>query len=312
MQGKDIVPQTALPRNGGQPHRIISLITALLVAAVALGSFAISYNALYDMAIRNGIVGPLAYVWPLLVDMSMIVFSLSVVNAYLHAETTWRQWGLVIIYTIATIAFNVLHAPSNLQARVIAAIAPVSLFFSFEILMSQLRSGVKRSTLFYSIGQLEHELEQKRSNFDTRLEQMRLRLRQRFDRERSALTTEIEQLQNDRTNKRSIIEKLDEQIEQKRLTIDQLEQEIEQLERSKNAAQIVQYDVLNAVNAEKLDGKQQALNRLLNFYRTNPYATLAEAGREIDRSKGTVSNYLAELEQAGLIHRNGDGIEVTT
>ncbi len=114
-------------------NKTISITTATLVFLVAIGSFSLSYSALRDVAIQNGIDESLAYIWPLLVDFSMIVFSLSVVNAYLQSETTWKQWGLVGVYTIATVSFNVAHAPHDLQAQVVAAIAPVSLFFSFAI-----------------------------------------------------------------------------------------------------------------------------------------------------------------------------------
>lgn len=262
-------------------NRIISLLTAALVFLVALGSFALSYTALKDLAIRNGINGSLAYIWPLLIDLALIVFSLSVVNSYLQSESTKKQWLLVGGYTIATIGFNIAHAPSNLQAQIVAAIAPVSLFFSFELLMHQLRSGVKRSSLVQSIAQLEQSFEQQRSTLEAEL-----------------------------NNMRSSVQELSQEIEQKRSIVVQLQDEIKELERSKMAVKIVQHDVLNEVNTDKLNAKEQALNVLLNFYRSNPHATLNEAGTVIERSKGTVSNYLNELEQAGLIHRNGEGIEV--
>jgi DNA-binding NarL/FixJ family response regulator len=141
-------------------NRFISITTAILVFLVALGSFALSYNALKDMALGNGITGWLSYIWPLLIDASLIVFSLAVVNAHLQGETVWKQWSLVGVYTLATIGFNVAHAPNNLQAQIVAAIAPVSLFFSFELLMSQLRDTVKRQRVIQSITQLSREVSQ--------------------------------------------------------------------------------------------------------------------------------------------------------
>jgi DNA-binding transcriptional regulator YiaG len=141
-------------------------MTALLVFLVALGSFALSYNALQDMATGNGITGWLSYIWPLLIDFSLIVFSLSVVNAYLQSESTWKQWSLVGIYTVATIGFNVAHAPNNLLAQIVAAIAPVSLFFSFELLMGQLRNSVKKHGITRSIGQLNQRYQAALQDFD--------------------------------------------------------------------------------------------------------------------------------------------------
>lgn len=259
-----------IPNSNNKIIRWIAGITAGLVFLLAIGSFTLSYANLRLMASDNGIAGWLSYVWPLLIDASLVIFSLAVVNAHLHSESTWKQWSLVGIYTIGTIAFNVLHAPDNWQSRTVAAIAPVSLFFSFEILMSQLKNSVKRSGIVQALEHLDNELEQRLLS----------------------------------------VQKLDNEIEHKRSSIVQLGNDIVELERSKKAASIVQYDVLNAVNDEKVNEKQLALNALLNFYRSNPDASLNEAGAAIERSKGTVSNYLNELEQAGLIYRNGQGVEV--
>lgn len=127
--------------------KLIAWLTSILFSLVAVGSFALSYNALRAIAIANGIPDNwLGDIWPLLVDFSLIVFSLAVVTAHLYSESTRKQWVLVTIYTIATVMFNMLHAPDNLLARVIATIPPISLFFSFELLMEQLRNSVMRKT----------------------------------------------------------------------------------------------------------------------------------------------------------------------
>jgi uncharacterized protein YerC len=137
--------------------KLISWVTAFLVFMLAVGSFALSYNALQDYASQHGITGLLSYVWPLLIDASLIVFSLAVVNAYLQSESTFKQWALVGVYTLATISFNVAHAPANLQAQIAAAIAPVSLFFSFELLMNQLKTSVTKHGLTHSIKELSQQ-----------------------------------------------------------------------------------------------------------------------------------------------------------
>ena len=50
--------------------------------------------------------------------------------------------------------------------------------------------------------------------------------------------------------------------------------------------------------------------RLLAFYADNPLATQAQAGTVVARSRQWVSAKLADLEAAGQIHRNGNGVEV--
>jgi len=158
MSGKSIVPQTALPRNGGQPHiKAINLLTALLVLSLAIGAFILSYHALLEMALTHGITGWLAYIWPLLIDASLVVFSLAVLRASLNGERTLYPWLLVSLYTIATIVFNILHAPADIVARIIAAVAPVSLFLSFELLMSMTRTEVTRAGLVQTVTELAQE-----------------------------------------------------------------------------------------------------------------------------------------------------------
>jgi hypothetical protein len=66
-----------------------------------------------------------------------------------------------------------------------------------------------------------------------------------------------------------------------------------------------------AVKAERDRlSKTAALGALLTVYQTDPNASMAQAGRAIGRSKTTVATYLDELEQAGRVHRNGDGVRV--
>lgn len=133
---------------------ILAWVTSALVLLITLISFVISYNALRDLNQQYGISGQLAgfdlsYLWPLLIDFSLLVFSLCVVTAHLYSESTWRQWSLVAGYTIATIAVNTVHVwpellPVTAIKVAIAVIPPVSLFFSFETLMGQLKASIKR------------------------------------------------------------------------------------------------------------------------------------------------------------------------
>jgi DNA-binding CsgD family transcriptional regulator len=133
----------------------------LLIAAI---SFTLSYHALRDIAQSHGFDGWLSYLWPLLIDFALVVFSLCVVTAHLHSESTWRQWALVALATITTITYNYLHAPANLIAQSVAIVPPVMLFFSFELLMSQLKASVARSThvqrLTHEVQQVTHEAQQ--------------------------------------------------------------------------------------------------------------------------------------------------------
>jgi DNA-directed RNA polymerase specialized sigma24 family protein len=145
----------------------IPTLTAWLVFLIALGSFVLSYNALKQVASDNGIGSWQSTIWPLLIDFSLIVFSLAVVRAHLESESTWYAWLLVGLYTVATVSFNVYHAPPGLAARLIAAVAPVSLFLSFELLMSQLKRHAQRQQLTLSLSQLAQEGSKAQAHNDT-------------------------------------------------------------------------------------------------------------------------------------------------
>lgn len=67
---------------------------------------------------------------------------------------------------------------------------------------------------------------------------------------------------------------------------------------------------LNAANRSRSEARQVALDALLNVYRDSPTVSYAEAGRQVGRSKSWVSAALTELESAGRIHRNGNGVKI--
>lgn len=133
-----------------KPNTILAWVTSTLVLAVATISFILSYHALQGVASANGLAGWLSFVWPLLVDFSLVVFSLCVVSAHLYSESTWKQWVLVSISTALTVFYNALYAyPEMLlplaQKLLVIGLPPIMLFFSFELLMSQLKNGIKRN-----------------------------------------------------------------------------------------------------------------------------------------------------------------------
>lgn len=135
--------------------RLIAVSTALLVLGIAIVSFTLSYNVLQKVAEENGVGARLSYLWPLLVDASLVTFSLAIVHAYLQSESPIKQWGLVGLYTLGTIAFNIAHADATIMSRIVAGIPPVSLFFSFEMLMRQFRLSIQRHEIACKIEEME-------------------------------------------------------------------------------------------------------------------------------------------------------------
>lgn len=85
-------------------------------------------------------------------------------------------------------------------------------------------------------------------------------------------------------------------------------------ERVQNTVLNVQDGVLNSAlasrNAQRAAEKTAAIDSMLVYLSNNPGASLADIGAHIGRSKGTVSNYVGELEATGAIRHNGHGLEV--
>ena len=133
--------------------KYIAPVTSVLVLIIAAMSFVLSYHALQTLSAANGMPYYLSLIWPLLIDFSLVVFSLCVVTAHLHGDSTWRQWGLIIGCTFCTIAYNYLHAPNTLIAQSIAVVPPIMLFFSFELLMMQLKNSIKRQSVTLELTQ---------------------------------------------------------------------------------------------------------------------------------------------------------------
>jgi len=145
--------------------KFIVWLTAVLVFLIAIGSFILSYNALYQVALSNGINVQLAYIWPLLVDAPLVVFSLCAIVVYLHNESTWQLWLLVAGYVIATMLFNIIHAYPQLLTPlttriIVTCVPPLSLLLSFEVLMTQLKNSITRNTKVQDLTQEVQQLTQ--------------------------------------------------------------------------------------------------------------------------------------------------------
>ena len=144
--------------------KVISSLAAVLVGLLAIGAFTLSYTSLRHLANAHGIDAGLTWLWPLLLDFAMIVFSLAVLRANLRNEKAVYPWILTAIYAgLATVA-NILDVtrlglPDVVIAGGVKALAPISLVLAFELLMSMMRAELKRANVINSIADLLAEAE---------------------------------------------------------------------------------------------------------------------------------------------------------
>jgi len=156
---QQIIPQDT------KNDKLLSRLAALagwLVGALAVLAFVLSYASLRHLAEANGTGWTLSWVWPLLLDFAMVVFSLAILRGNLRGERTWYPWTLTVIYAgLATVA-NVLDVmtlglPPAVIAAAVKAIAPLTLVLAFELLMQMVRAEVKRSALIVRTADLRAE-----------------------------------------------------------------------------------------------------------------------------------------------------------
>ena len=273
MSGTSIVPSDS--DSPKKYNRIIAWLTGLLTLLLALFSFILSFNSLSGLAAEHGISIPILF--PLVVEAGVIIFSLNALYRSIRGESTKWQWCLIIGSSLLAGVFNVLHAPSDLVSRVMASMPSLFLLLSFETFLGQIKLAVNRTKVVSSIEQLEAELQDKHSEIE------------HLNSEAERLTADVEKLETRQNILRSELAAL------------------RQEKRTLEASNLGKLDDANTVRAAN---KEQAVNALLDFYTENPQASLTVAGEAIGRSKSTVSTYLDELEIAGRIRRNGQGVEV--
>lgn len=287
-------------------NSIINRLTGWLVGLLAVIAFVISYNALRHVALDYGIPEQLSYVWPLLVDFALIVFSLAVLRASLFNERTVWPWTLIILSTVTTVAFNLIHAPLNRTAQVVAAVAPIILFLSFETLMAMVKNSVVRSGLIASIEQLketfknlEQQLLDRRTEADNLLNNLNEQLAQR--------QAEIDTIvAKHREEAEAAIAKLNASKQNAQKRLDTILADIEQRQQ-----ELAQLEQLQAERVQVDDGIAERRQRLLGILSEEGDIGATAFARRLGTARNTVYNDFAALEQTGVIHKNGNGWKVT-
>jgi hypothetical protein len=126
-----------------RPLRWIHRATTVGVIGLAAAGFAMSYGALHGLALEEGVPQRLAWLWPLVVDGFIVVASLAVLHAVLERRSTVYPWALMLGFSAVSVSFNVLHAAPTPVARLVAAVPPLALVLSFELLMRQVRAALE-------------------------------------------------------------------------------------------------------------------------------------------------------------------------
>lgn len=247
-------------------NRVINTASLILVGLLAVAAFVLSYTALKDLAQINGIPHSLAWIWPLTIDGFLAVATLSVLRNSLLGERAWFQWALVILFTGASVVFNVIHAGGDVLTMVVGAVPPVALALALELTMGQLKSEVSRSSAVATVSELHEKIDVRRQEIGA------------LEEERDGLVQEIRSLKRRRADA--------------------------------NSVDVTPVGDIKLSDVTRSEDAQEAIQRMLAFYDQNPKATQQEAGDAAGRSRSWVSQTLSDLEERGVVSRNGDGIRV--
>jgi hypothetical protein len=112
-------------------------VSAASVLVLAAAAFTLSYDALHQLALDSRVRPGLAWLWPVVIDGTIVVALLTVLAAKRAAARTSYPWTLAGLFSAASVAFNIAHAPDRPVARLVFAMAPVALVLTTHLLMQQ-------------------------------------------------------------------------------------------------------------------------------------------------------------------------------
>jgi Protein of unknown function (DUF2637) len=112
-------------------------VSAAGVLVLAAAAFSLSYDALHQLALDSRVRPGLAWLWPVVIDGTIVVALLTVLAAKRAGRGAGYPWALAGLFSAASVAFNVAHAPDRPVARLVFAMAPVALVLTTHLLMQQ-------------------------------------------------------------------------------------------------------------------------------------------------------------------------------
>jgi hypothetical protein len=178
-----------------------------LLIIVVLIPFIISFGALKELAAKNGVNYPFMY--PLMIDLSLIIFNLSALRSSLYGERNRYAWSLVIMATVISVALNMVHAPRILLAMFMAGLPPLFILAAFHLVVVRIEQSAKHSRSMTSLTQLRQKIEETRAEHEQLLSQRETAVRdvtaQReqlavIRKEKAAVQHELERLRHERSN----------------------------------------------------------------------------------------------------------------
>lgn len=246
---------------------VLTTAVTLLVAAIGAGAFVLSYDALYATGQQHGTfaAGKL-WIFPLIVDGPLVVFTLALLVAQITRQSVKLWAGLVILFTLLTVGFNLSHAQATPLGWLVAIVAPVGLLLTTEALRHLAKTIIERAAAVATLAELLGQA----------------------DRARSELAEIL-------SHKQGESDRLNGQIEQAAAKLESLRAEIKATKDQQNAASIAQ---LNARRLALIEQRRAKILILLGQGMAPP-AIAAEVGASLS----TIKRDLTALNGAAALAR---------
>jgi len=124
-----------------QSKSIADMLTIGLII-ISISSFVLSYHALVLMAVNHGMPLWLAWLWPLCLDLFMIVSCLAVIRFSVLKQPTTYPWSLVLLTMIASVGFNIasVYHTDSVLTMTMYAVPPVTVFLALELLIMTIKA----------------------------------------------------------------------------------------------------------------------------------------------------------------------------
>lgn len=127
---------------------LIFRLTGSLVLVLVLAAFALSYGAVYGLALSYGWPAWAAYASPLMLDFVVVVGKMDILRRSLDKVRTIYPWTVVLVFSGLAVLFNVLHVtPDNwtsadLGKQLFAALPPVVVLLAFHLFVEQVKARI--------------------------------------------------------------------------------------------------------------------------------------------------------------------------
>jgi septal ring factor EnvC (AmiA/AmiB activator) len=94
------------------------------------------------------------FMYPLMIDLSLIIFNLVALRSSLYGERNRYAWLLVVIATAISVMLNVVHAPRTALAMFMAGLPPLFILAAFHLVVVRIEQSAKRNQAITSLEEL--------------------------------------------------------------------------------------------------------------------------------------------------------------